>query len=131
MAHKHAAQMMQFAQDAAETDKPWERWETRWGTDEWEKVGGAPTWNENFEYRRIAERRSFGGLEWLAPMTEAPEEGERYWVVDATLNDPISNYLWQGDSQDSRLFDRGLAFATEEAARDAWAAMQKFLGGAA
>jgi len=26
-AHKHADLMLQYAQDAMETDKPWERWE--------------------------------------------------------------------------------------------------------
>ena len=26
-AHKHAALMLQYAQDAMETDRPWERWE--------------------------------------------------------------------------------------------------------
>ena len=28
-AHKHAALMLQYAQDAAETDKPWKRWEVK------------------------------------------------------------------------------------------------------
>lgn len=28
-AHKHAALMLQYAKDAMETDKPWERWEWR------------------------------------------------------------------------------------------------------
>ena len=27
MKHKHAELMMQYAQDAMETDKPWERWQ--------------------------------------------------------------------------------------------------------
>ena len=29
MAHKHAALMALYAQDAMETDKPWERWESK------------------------------------------------------------------------------------------------------
>ena len=33
-AHKHANLMLQYAQDAMETDKPWERWEVK-APNEW------------------------------------------------------------------------------------------------
>jgi hypothetical protein len=53
MAHEHANAMMEYAKDAAETDKPWERWETRpKGTEYWYQPGTHPCWFENYEYRR-------------------------------------------------------------------------------
>ena len=38
MKHKHAELMMQYAQDAMETDKPWERWEV-FIKDSWRDLG--------------------------------------------------------------------------------------------
>ena len=38
MKHKHAELMMQYAQDAMETDKPWERWES-FIKDSWRDLG--------------------------------------------------------------------------------------------
>ena len=32
-AHVHAALMLQYAKDAMETDKPWERWEVKVAAD--------------------------------------------------------------------------------------------------
>ena len=34
-AHKHAALMLQYAEDAAKTDKPWELWERRLDNGVW------------------------------------------------------------------------------------------------
>jgi hypothetical protein len=57
-AHKHAALMAEYAKDAAETDKPWERWEVRNQTcpiDEyrvWNTCRSHPEWVEGCEYRR-------------------------------------------------------------------------------
>ncbi len=53
-AHKHAALMLQYAQDAAETDKPWERWEYRPARDinTWSPATIRIKWLDMFEYRR-------------------------------------------------------------------------------
>ena len=53
-AHKHAALMLQYAQDAMETAKPWERWELRpMGSAQWHACSGRISFNERCEYRRI------------------------------------------------------------------------------
>jgi hypothetical protein len=53
MKHPHAELMAQYAQDAMETDKPWERWEC---IDEcsitWLSFRCHPSWENNFKYRR-------------------------------------------------------------------------------
>ena len=53
-AHKHAALMLQYAQDAAETDKPWERWEVSpEAENNWRSIAsGGVLWNPLFDYRR-------------------------------------------------------------------------------
>ena len=51
MAHKHAALMLLYAQDAAETDRPWERWQARCEQG-WFALDDNPDWCGWWEYRR-------------------------------------------------------------------------------
>jgi len=58
-AHIHAALMLQYAQDAAETDKPWERWESLPSTStslDWIGCVANPFWHFGVQYRRKATR---------------------------------------------------------------------------
>lgn len=60
MKHKHAELMMMYAQDAMETDKPWERWEYKeCGDDNWYgfEIGNI-TWQSGLEYRRKENRNN-------------------------------------------------------------------------
>lgn len=52
--HPHAENMRLYAEDAAETDKPWERWEFRSVYDayEWWPFSEHPTWDPSNIYRR-------------------------------------------------------------------------------
>lgn len=55
MKHPHAANMLLYAEDAAETDKPWERWEAKesvFNTHPWRSLFGSPLWEEKCQYRR-------------------------------------------------------------------------------
>lgn len=52
-AHKHAALMLQYAQDAAETDRPWEQWEWKGSHSiDWAPIASPFAWYEDIEYRR-------------------------------------------------------------------------------
>lgn len=52
MKHKHAELMAEYAKDAMETETPWERWECRYDTMPWSKLGHQPIWDPLFSYRR-------------------------------------------------------------------------------
>ena len=52
MAHKHANAMLDYAMDATETDKPWERWEFCSLGCDWIPLTTNPEWNKHHEYRR-------------------------------------------------------------------------------
>lgn len=57
--HKHFRHMADYAQDAAETDKPWERWEMSGGNEsKWRQNKTHPTWAENLEYRRKPKKKA-------------------------------------------------------------------------
>jgi hypothetical protein len=50
-AHPHADLMALYAQDAAETETPWDRWEQDFGMG-WEPLFGSPMWNTASAFRR-------------------------------------------------------------------------------
>lgn len=53
--HKHADLMALYAKDAQETDKPWERWESRNSAqheDHFHSLNCTPMWYPHREYRR-------------------------------------------------------------------------------
>jgi len=55
--HVHAELMAQYAQDALETDRPWERWQSRskgaaHDNMAWRTMYGHPKWQGSRDYRR-------------------------------------------------------------------------------
>ena len=72
-AHKHAALMLQYAQDAAETDKPWERWEyLKHQSSDWGPVSCMIGWFPENEYRRKPRTMTYT-VTIPEPLREAPE----------------------------------------------------------
>lgn len=90
-AHKHAALMLQYAQDAAETDRPWERWEysdtstlNQHGDkirDDWFDCGDNPDWCPNVQYRRKPQVISVGRHEFRIPISSKLPNGVVYFYV--------------------------------------------------
>lgn len=54
MKHKHAELMLRYAQDAQETETPWERWEANQTNNNslWFTLSTHPFWAHNINYRR-------------------------------------------------------------------------------
>lgn len=117
-AHKHAALMLQYAQDAAETDKPWERWEYKIDgcNGEWLSVLNThPDWNVNFEYRRKPQVIRVGRHEFPKPITEAPEEGTVYWTIESGGRNGFyaERYKWRQNGEDESVIQQGLVHLSE------------------
>jgi len=69
MKHKHAENMLAYAQDAMETDKPWERWE--WFNEydqEWETLALNLKWGLNDQYRRKPRTSNINGFDVPEPV---------------------------------------------------------------
>ena len=116
-AHIHAENMKLYAQDAAETDKPWERWEYSNGSGKYYvECRENPTWYPSFEYRRKPRTHKVNGFEVPEPMREAPEVGSSYWVPSIDTTVLAFSCFWEGDMFDERRLERGLVHATKEAA---------------
>ena len=125
-AHKHAALMLQYAQDAAETDKPWERWEWKGGRG-WYPLASEFAFSIHYEYRRKPGTLTYT-VTMPEPLWDAPEVGETYYVADPKTRDFYEWLYWHGDEICMRFLTRGLCFATKEDAIAAAKAMMPIKG---
>ena len=125
-AHKHAALMLQYAQDAAETDKPWERWEWKGGRG-WYPLASEFAFSIHYEYRRKPKTLIYT-VTIPEPLLEAPEVGTIVYIPTPLAKKLASAYCWYGDPPDECLLKRGLCFATGEDAIAAAKAMLPIKG---
>ena len=89
-AHNHAALMLQYAQDAMETDRPWERWEVRIAANVqpnavFERLSSHPKWDTNNEYRRKPETIKVGKWEFPKPIEQPLGCTDVYYYVDFNM----------------------------------------------
>ncbi len=120
-AHKHAALMLQYAQDAAETDKPWERWEFN-PNSTWQPCGNNPGWFIDSEYRRKPQVIRVGRHEFPRPITQRPDFETTYW---ATMFDysgdrkfiASAGHEWTDSLMDEVLLEGNLCHLSREAAQ--------------
>ena len=132
-AHKHADLMRLYAEDALETDKPWELWEysqddgTTWhGFD----AGVQPCWLVNTEYRRKPKTITINGRELVAPERVAPAVGAKYWIPSLHALDYIGTNQWTDDSSDRRWLECGMVFLRRDDATALTKALLSLLKGA-
>ena len=114
--HPHAASMLLYAQDAAETDKPWERWEFKGCDAGFNKCLKHPEWNDHFEYRRKPKTITVNGIEVPEPIREAPKVGEKFFFVDLSVSTLTTHFSWENDAFDRDWLNKGLLHFTKEAA---------------
>ncbi len=119
--HPHAALMALYAQDAAETHKPWERWETRLKSNirqmTWSDLSEHPLWVPSAEYRRKPTTIRIGAFDVPEPLREAPPNGTVVWMAAPPASTYTVWYRFAGDSTQRSLLNRGLLHLTEEAAK--------------
>ena len=89
-AHKHAALMLQYAKDAMETDKPWERWEWRDiyhdGDDApWKQLSFHPVWHMDSEFRRKTQTIKVGKWEFPKPIEQPLGCTDVYYYVNFNM----------------------------------------------
>ena len=114
MGHIHAANMAEYAKDAAETDKPWERWEFCHMRGEYLSLHGHPEWVEDNEYRRKPKVILINGHEVPEPCRTPLKNGEEYWALSLFRN--VTCTHWQNDGIDNHFLENGFIHLTKEAA---------------
>ena len=116
-AHVHAALMLQYAQDAMETDKPWERWE--WFDDKsWYPCSNPPVWEVNMKYRRKPQTIKVGKWEFPKPIAFTPEKDTIYWVIRLFQEGfAPDDLIWSDDETDASLLRNNMIHLSREAAQ--------------
>jgi hypothetical protein len=118
MKHKHAENMLAYAQDAMETDKPWERWE--WFDEyeqKWETLALNPKWGLDAQYRRKPRAININGFEVPEPVREPLEVRQEYFVPSPTYDGGADCHTWYGDEYDNDWLTKGIIHLTKEAAQ--------------
>ena len=121
-AHKHAALMLQYAQDAAETDKPWKRWEFEVKSDVWCDLSEHPAWLEHNECRRKPQVIKVGKWEFPKPISigETPAIGTMLYLTEfgtAAEAFTVWNCEWDEDPYNMARLIGGVFHLTREAAQ--------------
>ena len=118
-AHKHAALMLQYAQDAAETDSPWERWEWRdINTNRFVTCNQHPSWSLNGGFRRKPQVIRVGRHEFPKPIAFTPPKDTIYWVIRLHAEGYApDDLIWSGDKTDFDLLKSCVVHLSREAAQ--------------
>lgn len=116
MKHKHAELMMMYAQDAMETDRPWERWEFRFENDEWKDLIDHAIWRNDCEYRRKPITININGFEVPEPVRSPLEKGTIYYIPMLDHTKLFRLYKWEASYLEPPLLNKGLIHLSEEAA---------------
>lgn len=118
-AHKHAALMLQYAKDAMETDRPWERWEVA-SPNEWKGCEISPSWSEDHNYRRKSEMIKVGKWEFPKPIEQSLGYADVYYYVTFYMKTaeftPFSD-IWTNNGVDNDRLAGNLCHLSKEAAQ--------------
>lgn len=117
-AHKHAALMLQYAEDATKTDTPWERWEFKLHGGPWFGCENHPTWSENIRYRRKPQVINVGRHEFPKPITNELVAGLKYFYVKIGKTCfEAAEAFWADNGQDLMRLKSKRIHLTSEAAQ--------------
>ncbi|OAM33541.1 hypothetical protein A7Q01_00885 [Eikenella sp. NML96-A-049] len=118
-AHKHAENMMLYAQDALETETPWERWEWReFGDQSFIQCVQHPSWRDSYEFRRKPQVIRVGRHEFPKPITEAPPFWTDYFYITAVDTCfTVCSDNWAGEIHDRWRLIGNRAHLSQEAAQ--------------
>lgn len=115
--HIHAELMAQYAEDARETKKPWERWEFYEEADKaWFTVDGSPLWHTEIQYRRKPRTITINGREVPEPMRSEPAIESQYFMPQLTTEIKYGFAYWRAGNSEIRWLSKGLCHSTKEAA---------------
>ena len=122
--HIHAAAMAEYAKDAAETDKPWERWEFSHEGRGYTSFLGHPNWHKDDKYRRKPKVILINGHEVPEPHRTPLKNDEVYWTLSLVRG--ATSAHWQDDGIDNHYLENGFIHLTKEAAEKHFNALKSF-----
>lgn len=127
VAHPHAESMLEYAKDAATTDKPWLLWETCYNS-QWDDLCSNPIWSVQCQYRRKPKQKpmiKIGKFTVPQSMKVKPKLSQQYFVV--MLSSESIMYNWVNDYSDNEFFNNGRCYETREEAEQVGKALVSLL----
>ena len=129
--HPHAANLAEYAQDAALDGEAWKNLEYKNQGGAWRPLQNSPIWHPDCEYRRkppavkmIRVTTHSGRVyEFPEPMKTAPADRTEYFVVEISENHMVANTVWNTHSIDLRWLEKGICHLSREAAEQHAAAL--------
>lgn len=117
MKHKHAYNMLAYAQDAQESDTPWVNWEfDSEKLEGWRRCTTHPEWREFNNYRRRIKTIRIGAYDVPEPLRIAPARGTPYFYPSFGSENNVNDYTFLNDMTDNCVLDRGMMHLSHEAA---------------
>lgn len=110
--HPHAELMLEYANDAKTTDKPWLLWETYYHS-QWDDLCSNPIWSIQCQYRRKPKQKPMIKIgEFTVPQSlrVKPNSGADYYVLTISY---IVGYTWEDDPADNEYFSDGRCYETK------------------
>jgi hypothetical protein len=118
--HPHAALMLEYAKDWAETDRPWERWQLQQSTGAWytfTKYQGHPRWDKHTQYRRKSKVITINGHAVPEPYRGALLDDVTYFMPSLYSAEVSCISSTSEDASSMAEFQtKGLMHTTKEAA---------------
>ena len=126
MGHIHAELMAQYAEDALESDKPWERWEFSMNSQDYKSLHKHPSWGESNKYRRKPKVILINGHEVPEPCRTPLDIDDEYWTFIFFAEEGVIQFDWADDIEERNAFKNGFIHLTKEAAEKHFNALRSF-----
>jgi hypothetical protein len=114
--HIHAELMAQYAQDAMETDTPWERWEFMHGNIDWAAISHNPAWDDGSRYRRKPRTININGHEVPEPVRNDLKAKDSYYTPAVGGHNLYNTFVWSDNPYDFQRLKNGVIHLMPEAA---------------
>lgn len=124
MGHIHAKEMAEYAKDALETDKPWERWQVM--SEQCSEVYDLrynPSWDTDRKYLRKPKFILINGHEVPEPLRTPLMIDDPYWT---TTFYGVCGFSWDYSEEDNEALKAGFIHLTKEAAQKHYEALKSF-----
>lgn len=115
--HPHAELMMQYAEDAMETDEPWLLWQYCC-EEKWKQCLAHPSWAKSARFRRKPEPIRAGNYEFPCPETSPLKLNDKYWHIEISDYGLYAQYkTWIDSNKDRKLLNSRLVHINMEDAK--------------
>lgn len=121
--HHYAKELMQYAEDAQTTGKPWLLWECRNLEDnpdvdssvaDFITLDSEPEWKLGWEYRRKPVTLSLVNVTIPKPAQEPLYSGQKYYLMRIGNPNVPEEQIWRNDTTDYRWLKANLIYSKNE-----------------